>query len=144
MDGTARLWNAVTGAPIARPLQHQGKGWAVTFSPDGKTVLTGSMDGTARLWDAKTGEPIGTALRHRGRVRAVAFSPDGRRIVTGCGDHTARLWDLPAGVEGKVERISLWAQLLTGMELGADEQVRVLDARAWRKRRGRLRGGDGP
>ena len=27
---------------------------AVAFSPDGKTVLTGSRDNTARLWDAAT------------------------------------------------------------------------------------------
>ena len=30
---------------------HQGEVTAVAFSPDGKTVLTGSRDKTARLWD---------------------------------------------------------------------------------------------
>ena len=31
--------------------------FAVAFSPDGKTVLTGSMDKTARLWNAADGAP---------------------------------------------------------------------------------------
>jgi WD40 repeat protein len=119
-------------------MRHEGKVWAVAFSPDGKTVLTGSMDGTARLWDARTGRPIGTPLHHRGRVRAVAFSPDGRRILTACGDNTARLWDLPAPVEGSLERVALWTQVLTGMELNADGGTWVLDARAWQERRRRL------
>ena len=38
----------------------------MAFSPDGKTVLTGSDDKTARLWDVKTGQPIGAPLKHEG------------------------------------------------------------------------------
>ena len=44
----------------------------VTYSPDGKTVLTGSHDRTARLWDATTGKPVGTAMQHEGAVEEVA------------------------------------------------------------------------
>ena len=43
-------------SPIANPVV------SVAFSPDGKTVLTGSIDDTARLWDAATGQPIGEPL----------------------------------------------------------------------------------
>ena len=109
-DGMARRWDALTGLPIGQPLSHQGGiaplvygpdgKWphsqgvlAVAFSPDGRTVLTGSNDKTARLWDAATGLPIGEPLVHQSLVSAVAFSPDGKTIVTGCSDGMARLWD---------------------------------------------------
>jgi tetratricopeptide (TPR) repeat protein len=69
----------------------------VAFSPDGKTVLTGSEDRTARLWDATTGRPLGPPMTHLGQVDSVAFSPDGKTVLTGSGDKTARLWDAATG-----------------------------------------------
>jgi WD40 repeat protein len=69
----------------------------VAFSPDGKTVLTGSRDGTARLWMADSGAPIGSPLQHESAVHAVAFSPDGKTVLTGSFDNTARLWMADSG-----------------------------------------------
>ena len=53
---------------------HQDTVQAVAFSPDRKTVLTGSVDKTARLWDATTGQSLGLAMTHQGVVSTVAFS----------------------------------------------------------------------
>ncbi len=78
-------------------LPHSDAVRAVAFSPDGKTVLTGSADGAARLWDVLTGSPIGSPMRHEGRANAVAFSADGNIALTGSEDKTARLWDARSG-----------------------------------------------
>src|SRR6266550_174040 len=69
----------------------------VSFSPDGRRVVTASDDKTARVWDAESGKPIGDLLRHEGAVNAASFSPDGRRIVTASWDNTVRVWDAQSG-----------------------------------------------
>jgi WD40 repeat protein/tetratricopeptide (TPR) repeat protein len=78
-------------------LTHRGAVDAVAYSPDGKTILTGSDDNTARLWDAAIGNPIGAPLSHQGPVFTVAFSRDGKVALTGSQDGTARLWDAATG-----------------------------------------------
>jgi WD40 repeat protein/serine/threonine protein kinase len=78
-------------------LAHQGAVCSAAFSPDGRTVVTGSVDQTARFWDAGSGTAIGAALDHRGQVWEVAFSPDGTKVVTGCTDGLAQLWDVTTG-----------------------------------------------
>ena len=56
---------------------------SVAFSPDGKTVLTGSDDNTACLWNATTGERLQVLKGHTGCINSVAFSPDGKTVLTG-------------------------------------------------------------
>ena len=56
---------------------------SVAFSPDGKTVLTGSHDNTACLWNATTGERLHILKGHTGCIYSVAFSPDGKTVLTG-------------------------------------------------------------
>ena len=72
------MWDAATGAPIGKPLQHEDSVANAAFSPDGARVVTASADKTARVWDAATGTPIGEPLQHEGAVSSAAFSPDGR------------------------------------------------------------------
>ncbi len=54
-----------TGKPLAAPLQHQGGVHAVAFSPDGKTVLTGS-------WDKDVGAALGRGHRQAPTRRPLA------------------------------------------------------------------------
>jgi WD40 repeat protein len=72
---------------------------SVAFSPDGKTIVSGSFDNTLKLWDAATGRELRTLSGHSDTVCSVAFSPDGRTIVSGSDDGTLKLWDAATGRE---------------------------------------------
>jgi WD40 repeat protein len=86
--------------PLRVSLPHPANVDAVAFSPDGRTVLTGSWDGTARFWDATTGASTAFLLHHPHPVVAVAFCPqDGKTVLTGSTDSIARLWDATTGTE---------------------------------------------
>jgi WD40 repeat protein/serine/threonine protein kinase len=141
----ARLWDAETGNAVGPPLQHSTP-WvvAVAFSPDGSKVLTGDRDGTARLWETATGKALGPPLIHEGPIVAVAFSPDGTQLATASEDKTARIWDVPTPLQGDVERIKLWVEVLTGQELDQYGLCRALDAKTWHERRQRLAEWRGP
>jgi WD40 repeat protein len=157
-DRTVRVWDGATGTPASPPLPHQDPILAAAISPDGRVVLTGTGTGSgepfkgggaARLWDTTTGKPLGEALRHQLPVRAVAFSPDGRSFltaesVTWKGEGDARLWDAPAPVEGELERLVLWVQVLTHLELDRGGTAHPLDDATWQERRRRLEELGGP
>jgi WD40 repeat protein len=76
-------------------------------------------------------------------IHSVAFSPDGRKVLTGSFDHTARLWEVHGPLGGTAEQLVLWTQVLTGLELDADDVVRGLDAETWQQRRRQLEPRDG-
>ena len=87
---------------------------SVAFSPDGKTIVSGSSDKTIKVWDAGTpvrliphlaqnlSAPTLAAASlelkvekqsaHKDIIWSVAFSPDGKTIVSGSRDKTLKVW----------------------------------------------------
>ena len=57
-DVSVRLWDATTGKPVGQPLAHKGRVSAVAFSPNGKSVLTGSDDNTVQPGTLPPGKSI--------------------------------------------------------------------------------------
>src|SRR3990167_3848437 len=66
------------------------------FSPDGKTIVTGSRDRTIRVWCARSGYILLT-LRYSHHVNSIAFSPDSKTIVAGLFDGTISVRDANSG-----------------------------------------------
>ncbi|CAE7167718.1 unnamed protein product [Rhizoctonia solani] len=80
---------------------HEGHtGWvrSVAYSPDGKSVVSGSSDKTVRIWNAHGSSSIGEPLRgHSDFVYSVSYSPLGNLIASASHDKTIRLWDTTTG-----------------------------------------------
>ena len=73
---------------------------SVSFSPDGKQIVSGSYDGSVRVWDAETGDEVRIArMKHPrlGPVFFATFSPDGKHIASGGVDPVVRIWDAETG-----------------------------------------------
>src|SRR5579875_28307 len=66
---------------------------AVTWSPDGKLIASGSDDTYVQVFDAVSGKRKLIYTGHTEEVAAVAWSPDGRYIASGSQDATAQVWN---------------------------------------------------
>lgn len=69
----------------------------LAFSPDGKTVASGSSDSNIILWDVASGRELRTLSGHTKKVTSVAFSPDGTMVASASRDDTVRLWAVASG-----------------------------------------------
>jgi RNA polymerase sigma factor (sigma-70 family) len=100
--GEVKLWEAATGKPLGSLTGHKRLVMSVAFSPDGKTLVSGSLDCTTRLWDVGTSKEVGRVGEGQVPLHAAAFSSDGKLLVmqTGfVGDHAVRFWDVAGAKE---------------------------------------------
>ena len=76
---------------------HTGPVSSVSWSPDGRYLLSGSWDHTVRLWEVFSGKCLRTFEADTDIVESVAWSPDGRYALSGGQFATLRLWDVSSG-----------------------------------------------
>lgn len=97
---------------------HRARVYSVAYSPDGRTVVSGSGDGTTRQWEVATGKEL-LRLQDKGnKIYCVAVAPNGNSVAAGTSDGSARIidlapqkWKAPKTKLSPAELNALWNEL---------------------------------
>jgi serine/threonine protein kinase len=90
------LWELPGGKERSSWQSHNGSVFTVSFSRDGKRLMTASSDHRTMIWDV-TKPQVRAAITlkgHKGQVWFAVFFPDGKTVATGADDKLIRLWSL--------------------------------------------------
>ena len=101
--GRIRLWDIATNTNVATFGTNieihgmlQSRVTSVAFSPDGKSLVSGTEDGAIKVWNVISGKNTATLTKRPCFVVSATFSPDGKSIASG-SDGMVKLWDLASG-----------------------------------------------
>src|SRR5262249_17293383 len=147
-DNHVSLWDTSTGRelpqlsiPAKRLFRKVKDGFhSLCFSPDGKTLLTGSADGVLRVWDPATGKELRRITGFVGDTGPFALTPDGKTLAVVDGHFTIRLLDFASGKDrlltlGHHDRVSSISVLPDGQTVATISQDNTL--RFWDSGTGR-------
>jgi WD40 repeat protein len=77
---------------------HNSHVWWVTFSSDGRRLVSVDGNGIIKIWDVANGKCRGSVEAHDGPIRAAALTPDGKILASVGGSDfkqgEAKLWDV--------------------------------------------------
>jgi hypothetical protein len=88
-----------TGKNILLLTGHTGSVRAITLTPDGNHLVSGSSDKSIRFWELETGRELLTLTGHTDAIKVLAVTPNGKQLITGSSDNTYKIWDISGGRE---------------------------------------------
>jgi len=91
-----QLWDAVNRQHKTTLRGHTSSILSMSFSPDSRTLASGSFHTEVRMWDVDSGQYKTSLWGHTEPVESVSFSPDGRTLASASID-TVQLWDANTG-----------------------------------------------
>src|SRR5262249_54202866 len=93
-DHRIRLWDIASGKELLPPEGHEGSVRCVSFSPDGKTVVSAGhwADGSLRFWEAASSKEL-YRLECIGDFQSFVLTPDGRILAFLDRDERIRFHD---------------------------------------------------
>ena len=95
-DGTARVWDTVSGQPTGAPIEHGAAIQFVKITPDGRHAMTAGTDGSLKCWEVATSSLVfvqSLAVQFTG----LEMTPDGQKVAACGAAGRVRIWEVPSG-----------------------------------------------
>ncbi|KAG2060740.1 WD40 repeat-like protein [Suillus hirtellus] len=89
-----KIWNAKTGKLVTTLEGHTHWVQCLVWTPDGKTLISGSYDDSIRTWNTSTWKQIALLEGHTSAITSIAISPNDCILASASLDGTAQLWNL--------------------------------------------------
>ncbi|EKM58803.1 uncharacterized protein PHACADRAFT_112900 [Phanerochaete carnosa HHB-10118-sp] len=92
------VWRLPDGLPVQRlhPHGHAKDVLSLAFSPDNRSLVSGSGDTTAIVWDIRHGRVFLRLEGHHGAVKRAVYAPHGALIAT-ASQKVAMIWNASTG-----------------------------------------------
>jgi WD40 repeat protein len=124
------LWDVATRTKLLR-FEYSASVWSLTFSPDGRWLISTHEDGAILVWDVNEREQEANFNEHSAPVRKVEFSSNGRWLASASEDRSVILWDLEmkkkvAVLEGHSMRVTALALSPDGRSVASSDYNRSL------------------
>ena len=88
------LWEVASGKHIKTIEWHKDSPACLSFSSDGKILISGNLDNTICLWEVASGKCIKKLEGHNGYVYSVSISPEAKMLASGSADCSIKLWNI--------------------------------------------------
>ncbi len=136
--GEIGVWDLAGRLEVGVLRGHSRAALCLSFSPDSRQLLSGSLDRSVRLWDLQTYREHTNLVQFASWVGAVAFSPDGKLLTAASADQHIGIWQTGsltaiANLKGHSDEVWCLAfapdatELFTG---GKDETIRAWSCKA--------------
>jgi WD40 repeat protein len=93
------VWSIESERQLTTLRGHQGLVTSLSFTPEGRRLVSGSRDGTVKVWDWASAAELQVLPGHEREVRSLLVMPDGEHVITGSGSGRLRFWRFKDAVE---------------------------------------------